>query len=507
MTAKSKRIIWFSLLTLVIILLISAIPLKRTVDKWKVNKRIAELRELGYPMSCEELADLYEKNRPEDNGADLIIQAADDNGGWTNKKHPKEINKNYELIDPDKEKQEQDSIANAMGMPGMGGMGMPGMDGMGMGMEMGMTDDGTYPDDWKTKNLNLLPVLGDMQEDFYFIESMTDSQIALCREFINDNKTCFDALTKGLSKECLYDVDYNLGFDCLLPHLAQIRHLSKKLQIKTITDGYDNNIDLAINDIEQMYKLADTLKHDQMIIGHLVNISIRRLTNDTVGHMLSICDPSDLQLIQLQNIIKKSLENLPTFQQVMIGERAYGLDLWDISMDDIDSLMGSSTPKVFVILYRTVYIYSDKLRYINMMQEAIDSEGNAQNLDKIWNKYMDFPRYKSINTHSVAPAFAPAYILYQRCLLESEYAITALAVERYRLVNSKLPETLQELVDKDYITNIPKQPCSDKDCGYTINSSTSYEIYHFGDNKKDDGGVYDSKDRNKSDDLGIRVKR
>ncbi|MBI9018720.1 MAG: hypothetical protein JEZ07_15810 [Phycisphaerae bacterium] len=483
-----KRILWFSLSAILVLLLISAIPLKRTLDKRKVNKRIAELRELGYPMSAKEVNDAYQALMPIDNGAHLILAAAEIDDGWKDKNHPRHLDSHYNIINPPKE---DDTKTDAfLKMEGMAELKMA-LDAFG--------DSSTYPDDWKIQNFKLLPYIGDMGDDYFVKHDLSKEQLKFCRDYIKENTECFELLSKGLAKKCFYEVDYSQGYFTEETFLAPIRKLSKKLTLKVLVESYNNNIDLAINDIDNIFKLAQTLNHQPTLIGQCVRNAIGRLGCTSVENLINICEPNDIQLNKLQNILSDTSNDIPNINVALNGERACGLD----AMNDkqlIHKWHDGANWKLSV--YQALYMYNDQIRYINAFQQLVE-DNSLDGFDYLNN----LPRIKTIYSGLITPALGRAFVLRARCETMTEYAITALAVERYRLANSKLPETLQELVDNNYITNIPKQPCSDKDCGYTINSSTSYEIYHFGDNKKDDGGIYDYKDRNNPDDQGIRIKR
>jgi hypothetical protein len=66
--------------------------------------------------------------------------------------------------------------------------------------------------------------------------------------------------------------------------------------------------------------------------------------------------------------------------------------------------------------------------------------------------------------------------------------ITILALKRYKLDTGAYPETLDELLDEDYITSIPMDPYSDKPLVYK-KTETEFTLYSVGTDFKDDNGI------------------
>jgi hypothetical protein len=69
-----------------------------------------------------------------------------------------------------------------------------------------------------------------------------------------------------------------------------------------------------------------------------------------------------------------------------------------------------------------------------------------------------------------------------------EAIITILALKRYKLENGEYPETLDELLNKEYITSIPMDPFCDKPLTYK-KTDTDFTLYSVGRDFKDDGGI------------------
>jgi len=87
-------------------------------------------------------------------------------------------------------------------------------------------------------------------------------------------------------------------------------------------------------------------------------------------------------------------------------------------------------------------------------------------------------------------------------------AQTALAVERFRMANQRLPQTLGELIPQ-HLKSSPLDPFTEAPLLYRI-TETGFRVYSAGENAQDDGGL--SRDealsvQKQSDDILFTVER
>jgi len=74
-----------------------------------------------------------------------------------------------------------------------------------------------------------------------------------------------------------------------------------------------------------------------------------------------------------------------------------------------------------------------------------------------------------------------------RCTAKIRDAQTALAIERYRLANGKLPNQLTDLVPS-FLPSVPSDPFDGKPLRYKT-LAKGYVIYSVGDDRVDNGGT------------------
>ena len=127
--------------------------------------------------------------------------------------------------------------------------------------------------------------------------------------------------------------------------------------------------------------------------------------------------------------------------------------------------------------------------------------------DGLGDMFMDLPHkpYYPIITEAFAPAPHLALSAHGKQLGLVRATRSALAVERYRLAKSSLPEVLDELVP-EYIEAIPEDPFDGKPLRYK-KLDKGYVVYSIGPDGKDDGGAEEQDDEGRPLDVTFTVER
>lgn len=97
-------------------------------------------------------------------------------------------------------------------------------------------------------------------------------------------------------------------------------------------------------------------------------------------------------------------------------------------------------------------------------------------------------------TRTLVPAVNTIAMIDLRGIARMDCALTALEVERYRLAEGRLPETLEALVPK-FIEAVPIDPFDGKPLRY-MRLEKGYTIYSIGEDGEDNGGVPKGKVQN-----------
>ena len=98
----------------------------------------------------------------------------------------------------------------------------------------------------------------------------------------------------------------------------------------------------------------------------------------------------------------------------------------------------------------------------------------------------DQGRRGGLFTHQIAPALARIQQLGTRCLATQRVTLTALALERYRQAQDRLPDSLESLVPT-YLDHIPQDPFDGRPLRYRL-LHPGYHLYSIGEDLTDDQG-------------------
>ncbi|MBN1806676.1 MAG: hypothetical protein JW837_15620 [Sedimentisphaerales bacterium] len=101
---------------------------------------------------------------------------------------------------------------------------------------------------------------------------------------------------------------------------------------------------------------------------------------------------------------------------------------------------------------------------------------------------MKMPRYRYALLYHLMPAAERISELSYQSRVLHEAIITILAVQRWQLDNGDYPENLDELIEADYLKELPMDPYGNKPLIYK-KTENNFILYSLGCNFEDDGGI------------------
>lgn len=461
MTKLKTKILW--LLAGLIICLSLLYVLFLTNSREQIEKELEKIRATGFPTNCVELDAWYEQVSPDENGAEVVLEAIDQMVTWEDKDTPFENGVSAEMAEQ----------AKAYGFKDV---------------EITDTTSENLPEDWQVKNQNLLPLMNHEIELPGRTESMSQQIKAIVSDYIADNTEALETLhtTTQFSKS-RYPVDLSAGISTLMPYLGDIRKCVRTLALETALNCENNKPDKAIESFKAAIAVGRTLKDEPILISQLVKISC---DNSALRSLEYLINHTELNLEQLKTIeltLKDSIGQT-NIKRALIGERCFGLSAFD---DPSGIYSGRGLPIQVKFLKATGLQNKDLLAYLDLMNRQIDSiDKTATEREKIFKKIDSeintLPWY-CISTKMVMPALSKCVKLHYRSQALLQLGRTAATIERYRLDNdNKLPGELTELVP-GYLKEVPADPFDQKPIRY-IKQGKGYTIYSIGDDLTDNGG-------------------
>lgn len=289
------------------------------------------------------------------------------------------------------------------------------------------------------------------------------------------------------------------------PRYISLLDVAKMLGPDVRVRLYDGDISGALVDVRACLNISHALEEEPTLMAQLVLRVVDLLAVSYLETVLAGGFLSESVLSEFQKQVALHAE-FPAIYQGMRGQRAYFDNLLEraqtgeISREQLQAELGPSTPGIsipvrlarllqFMLLYgdlagarASALHVSNELMSIGLLppQERFKATqafaAKAQTSASWWAKrQFGAPLYIKYFADELGP------IAVQMC------AITAIAVERFRLANNRWPDSLEELTPK-YLKAVPTDPFSGKPLRF-VRKGTVFIVYSIGERQRSDGGT------------------
>ena len=313
-----------------------------------------------------------------------------------------------------------------------------------------------------------------------------------------------------------YDLDNPWGI--LLPHLAVVKSVCQRLQLKACAELAAGHSEQALQDVDLMLRMADSLKSESFLISYLVRIKCVQLAVQPVWEGLVDQAWSDAQLQELQsrfqqyNLVadmKPPLE-LERAAAILTAELASKKGLGVLvdfvgpgqptSMDHkVANWCGGFIPRGWYHQEQLTYCRLFQMQFegaYDFAQKRISPERLSANTRELDREIASGSFGKTVsgflNHRIIATLLLPALnrIPVQAATVQTaaDQTALALALERFRLANRDLPEKLDALVPR-FIAQLPADTLTGKPYNYHRTHDGQFVLNSVGWDQKDDGGA------------------
>jgi hypothetical protein len=415
---------WFIVLS-ILVLIVALFVFFRLSQKYALDKKLDEIRAAGYPATCEELDQWYSIPPNTENAADTIIDAIAAFQQW-----------------PQQDKEDLPLIGNAD----------------------------------KPKRT----------------ETMTEPLKEIIAEYLADNIKALELLHKAAQIEhSRYPVDFTVGFDVLMPYISDLRKSAQLLALEAYLHAQNNQPDFVIDSITAGFGVARSLEKEPTLISQLVQIACQALTVQSLEHAVNRIEFSDEQLKHLSQILKDA-QAPEGMLYGFAGERCLWMDVFaQPTVRKLQYINVSTPASPLKWLYTAIgMIDQDAGIYLDIMTRYVEAFklSPIERLKVAKAVEVDIKKIPKIHflTRAILPAIARITELDFRNIALLDAARVAIAVERYRLANGKLPDSLDDLVPK-FLESVPIDPFDAKPLKYK-KFGPGFVIYSVGEDLSDDGG-------------------
>jgi hypothetical protein len=313
-----------------------------------------------------------------------------------------------------------------------------------------------------------------------------------------------------------YPVNYDVPdpAEILLPHLSSIRSICRRLGLKACAELALGQNKEAFQDVKLSFSVADSVKDEPFLISYLVRVACLQTTVQPIWEGLAEHAWSDAQLRELETKLQ-SYDFIADLKPTLDAERAWGVGLMNYvkSTGKLAEFNDSGTGNEPALeqLARTVpsgWFDLEQLSYCRLFdlyiastfdatERRVDPSRGKSNGEAIMNKTLIRNPWKAldfalIHHRILAGQLLPglARVSYRAATgqVAANQAVLACALERYRLANSRFPDTLDALVPQ-FISPLPHDVITGESYKYRRTDDGRFVLYSVGWNEKDDGGV------------------
>jgi hypothetical protein len=332
-------------------------------------------------------------------------------------------------------------------------------------------------------------------------------QMAAAKELIEQNQEMFNLLHEGGQiRECAYPLVLLNGS----PFSDEINHCISEIKMAFIIAGkyyiQNNEPQKAMNCILDQLRFGDSMACGHTIISYLMQLAVLQSSVSGFSHYLSSFGYPEAESVKLQQAIEESAKKI-VFRSAIEGEICVYLDY---GRKPSDSIIQVESNILITVLATTGLLEKNIIKVIEYHQKILDAEQmprekQVQYCQKAEEEITHLGMQYAL-TLILTPALNKINQIHLRVMAQADCAVTALAVERYRLKEKKLPETVEAMVP-GYLPQVYVDPFDGKPLRYQL-TEPGYMVYTIGEDGVDDGGrAQDPNDKKATYDYAFRVYR
>jgi len=317
----------------------------------------------------------------------------------------------------------------------------------------------------------------------------------------------------------IYDVE--MPYAILLPHLRMVKGVCQRLGLKPCAELAIGQCDQALEDLQLMFRLMDSVKEEPCLISHLVRVACAQTAVQPIWEGLAEHRWSDAQLQELETRLQQD-NFIADMKTPLAAEQAAGIATIELVrkkgpwyVDYLGSQGNAPTARdsmlakcLWFVVVPQGWYDQEELNFCRAFHVEL-----ATSLDTTKKRVSparvkaDAQAFEQLMTASgfagtglgiilrhrlMATRLLPAL---SRVILRSAAAQTAFnqaaiacALQRYRLANGHFPEALEALAPK-FVSRLPNDVLTGEPYKYRLTADGRFVLYSIGWDEKDDGGV------------------
>jgi hypothetical protein len=343
-------------------------------------------------------------------------------------------------------------------------------------------------------------------------------------------------LRADLTNQALFvKLDYDEGFELLLPHLAKQKVVAQALSADALLALRAGDLAVATEDLVCFPALVAFCQQDRLLIGDLVAIAVGAIGAAATWEALQCEGWTDDQLAALQRAWQ-SVRYVESLARALELERAFGGLYFDRSRYSLGAVLRMAAPMGFApsphwdtsdgiwwaewlepvaelgvrarwwagaAMWGVAWREQDQLRHHQILQRWIEEARQAAtnrffSVSPTGDGELELPLIGDLDPRH---PFAMRYWLSQMLVPSlsratqkaavteafNELLVTACALHRYRLRHGCWPNTLNELTP-EFLAEPPRDWFAGRPLRYAPREDGTFQLYSVGADGRDDGG-------------------
>ena len=317
-------------------------------------------------------------------------------------------------------------------------------------------------------------------------------------ESLADNAEALALLHEAARKPAAqYPMDINKGWEAAIPNLLKVRTSAVLLQLEAILAAQDGDTDRVVEAVLAGLAVGNAMRDGPCLIMQMIRIACYGITCTGIRHTLAIADFSDDQLAQMQSALGAA-DDGEALTRALIGERVMTLVAFDHPAQMVpqvrqaDDWFPGGAAVATGLLRMANAANGNREEYLSVMGQAIDASrkpphealpllqqiAERENGDHSW--------FSMMSVSHIVPNCSRSEAQLARSSALVRGANTALAVERHRLANGRMPESLGNLTPA-FMPAVPMDPFNGEPLRYK-HGEDGYSVYSVGEDQTDNGG-------------------
>lgn len=327
------------------------------------------------------------------------------------------------------------------------------------------------------------------------------SELDNAARIIGENEEALKIFRRAAGmKKVRYPVDLTPGLAALLPHLPQLKSIGTLLRLEAAVAVQSGRADDAASAALTILGAGESLRSEPLLISQLIRMALNGMASLSAESTLNLIRLEEPQLLKLQTAFQEA-DDADALYRGLLGDRATGVTTIHLP-DELPPQSHTVLQEDGIGVEDMKAFGSPAVRMTGFFQRdcRFFLDAMATNLASV--HLPDPDRFKSRTTlddlalrsrkgfypfsSMLLPALSNALLRDIENRARMRVSHTAMAIERYRMANGKVPASLEALVPR-FLREVPKDPVDGEPLRFKL-LPRGYVVYSIGTDERDDGG-------------------